>query len=148
MALLRSAGEVRLGLRAVKELFEENVSYLRETHDEREPSASTPLDGYFRRPPPRKRRTSHQRHASLSTAVEVDVLPTKLNSLANELHQFGEVSCCSSKAAKFEYPTSPQCLEEIPEFKDEAVDLSIRNFEGDLQYWAHNMGEDFKGTYR
>jgi len=34
-----------------------------------------------------------------------------------------------------------KCLNEFPEFTDEAVNASIMSFEGDLKYWASCLNE-------
>lgn len=40
---------------------------------------------------------------------------------------------------------SSQYLREIAEFSDEAVDVSLKQFEADLKYWSSSLSDDFKG---
>lgn len=54
-------------------------------------------------------------------------MPDELELLAEDLNTFLE------------------CLNQIPEFSDEAVDTSVTSFQNDLKYWASCL-RDFKGT--
>ncbi|KAG2136654.1 WD40-repeat-containing domain protein [Suillus clintonianus] len=40
-----------------------------------------------------------------------------------------------------------KCLNEFPEFTDEAVNTSIKSFEGDLKYWACCL-QDYRGQFK
>ncbi|KAJ8082886.1 hypothetical protein PM082_008743 [Marasmius tenuissimus] len=71
-------------------------------------------------------------HASRPT-VNVDInledFPREFKSLAQDIATF------------------LRCLNEFPEFTDEAVNASISSFEGDLKYWA-NCLEQYQGQFR
>lgn len=67
-------------------------------------------------------RTGLNRHVT----HDLEELPDQLSCLANRLTYFLSF------------------LQGIPEFRDESLNASIRNFEGDLRYWASCL-QDFKG---
>lgn len=92
IGLTRSAGEIRKRLEDVKILFRGNLERLvdgyattNELHD------STRLqEGTLGKRPPRRRKTSHMRAPS-SGVLDVDLLPSKLSHLAEELVDFRRV---------------------------------------------------------
>ncbi|KAJ4478616.1 hypothetical protein C8J55DRAFT_542716 [Lentinula edodes] len=51
------------------------------------------------------------------------------------------------EALAIEVTTFVNCLNEFPEFTDEAVNASISSFEGDLKYWA-NCLHNYRGQFR
>lgn len=63
----------------------------------------------------------------IAVSSDPESLPEELQLLAQDLNTFLE------------------CLNQIPEFTDEAVNTSVISFQGDLRYWASCLKE-FKGT--
>lgn len=83
---------------------------------------STRKRSRINRPTQKIRPDVHQVHS------DRELIPSELNLLAQDLHTFLE------------------CLNQIPEFTDEAVNSSVLSFQTDLKYWASCLG-DFKGIF-
>ncbi|KAF9220016.1 WD40 repeat-like protein [Gyrodon lividus] len=84
----------------------------------------------------RRRRTNWRSHHPppvakliLEDNLEPDTLPAQFESFAKDVVTF------------------LNCLNEFPEFTDEAVNQSMRGFEGDLKYWASCLAE-YKNQFR
>lgn len=67
--------------------------------------------------------------ANVEDSLDLESLPEQFESFASALMTF------------------LKCLNEFPEFTDEAVNTSIKSFEGDLKYWACCL-QDYKGQFK
>lgn len=67
--------------------------------------------------------------ANIEDSLDLESLPEQFESFATALLTF------------------LKCLNEFPEFTDEAVNTSIKSFEGDLKYWACCL-QDYRGQFK
>ncbi|KAF9568278.1 WD40 repeat-like protein [Agrocybe pediades] len=72
----------------------------------------------------------HVPRPTVSENLDPEMFPEQLEALAKEVTTF------------------LKCLNEFPEFTDEAVNTSILSFEGDLKYWASCLKEYQAGQFR
>ncbi|KAJ3806883.1 hypothetical protein F5876DRAFT_90859 [Lentinula aff. lateritia] len=71
----------------------------------------------------------HVARPTVDTNIDLEEFPNQFDALATEVTTF------------------VNCLNEFPEFTDEAVNASISSFEGDLKYWA-NCLHNYRGQFR
>ncbi|KAJ7204755.1 quinon protein alcohol dehydrogenase-like superfamily [Mycena pura] len=126
VAILSSAFHLRGQIAQILFLYRENAADLfprKISHAARETTVTPKSKG--------KRRTKNAKvsrahysappHISRPTIdenLDLEKFPDQFEALANNLVTFG------------------RCLNEFPEFNDEAINASITSFEGDLKYWA------------
>lgn len=67
--------------------------------------------------------------ANIEDSLDIENLPEQFENFATALMTF------------------LKCLNEFPEFTDEAVNTSIKSFEGDLKYWACCL-QDYRGQFK
>ncbi|KAF9457745.1 hypothetical protein BDZ94DRAFT_1326045 [Collybia nuda] len=128
VAILSSAFHLRERLAQILYLYHENAADLfprKITHISRETVDDTRFNGTrhrhgkmarYKAPPHVARPTVHEN-------LDPEFFPDQLNALATDVTTF------------------LNCLNEFPEFTDEAVNASILSFEGDLRYWASCLKE-------
>ncbi|KAJ4474338.1 hypothetical protein J3R30DRAFT_3295652 [Lentinula aciculospora] len=71
----------------------------------------------------------HVARPTVDSNIDLEEFPNQFEALAKEVTTF------------------VNCLNEFPEFTDEAVNASISSFEGDLKYWA-NCLHNYRGQFR
>ncbi|KAJ3763939.1 hypothetical protein EV360DRAFT_91547 [Lentinula raphanica] len=77
----------------------------------------------------RHRALPHVARPTVDSNIDLEEFPNQFEALATEVTTFVD------------------CLNEFPEFTDEAVNASISSFEGDLKYWA-NCLHNYRGQFR
>ncbi|KAJ4467107.1 hypothetical protein C8R41DRAFT_64960 [Lentinula lateritia] len=77
----------------------------------------------------RHRALPHVARPTVDANIDLEEFPNQFEALATEVTTF------------------VNCLNEFPEFTDEAVNASISSFEGDLKYWA-NCLHNYRGQFR
>ncbi|KAF9220007.1 hypothetical protein BS17DRAFT_810896 [Gyrodon lividus] len=129
---LSSAIKLRERLSKILFLFRENAASLYPRELVRQPHERL-LDPNI---VDQRRRTNWRSHPPppiakliLEDNLEPDALPAQLESFSMDVVTF------------------LNCLNEFPEFNDEAVNQSMRNFEGDLKYWGSCLAE-YKNQFR
>ncbi|EIN08602.1 hypothetical protein PUNSTDRAFT_88042 [Punctularia strigosozonata HHB-11173 SS5] len=122
VAILSSAFHLRERLAQILFLFRENAADLFPRKVARQPAA--PPTSYTskkrrktRKPPP------HVARPTAGRDLDAEDFPEQIEGLASDVITF------------------LNCLNEFPEFTDEAVNASIKSFEGDLKYWAACLKE-------
>ncbi|KAG6815849.1 hypothetical protein H0H87_010765 [Tephrocybe sp. NHM501043] len=136
VAILSSAFHLRERLAQLLFLYHENAADLfprKITHTPKESSVEqTKLDRRGRR---RKRVNTanlaqpHVARPTVNESLDLEEFPNQLKLLGKDVKTF------------------LNCLNEFPEFTDEAVNASICAFEGDLEYWASCLTE-YAGQFR
>lgn len=76
-----------------------------------------------------KRATAEKIRPTLAIKSDPEAMPDELELLADDLNTFVE------------------CLNQIPEFNDEAVNAYVVSFQNDLKYWSSCL-RDFEGDER
>ncbi|KAJ7167367.1 WD40-repeat-containing domain protein [Mycena crocata] len=71
----------------------------------------------------------HVARPAIDESLDLEKFPEQFEALANNIVTFG------------------RCLNEFPEFNDEAINASISSFEGDLRYWASCL-QVYQGQFR
>ncbi|KAI5985218.1 hypothetical protein EDC04DRAFT_2590459 [Pisolithus marmoratus] len=133
VGILSSAFKLREQLTKVLFLFRENAASLfprKVTRHTRESLLNPNLmDRKRRRSTWRIHRAPPVAKLILEEDLQPETLPSQLESFATDVVTF------------------LNCLSEFPEFTDEAVDQSMKSFEGDLKYWASCLNE-YKTQFR
>ncbi|KAF9530279.1 hypothetical protein CPB83DRAFT_851296 [Crepidotus variabilis] len=134
VAILSSAFYLRERLAQLMFLYHENAANLfprKVSHIARETPGESPTSSRrkwgIRRPTGKAR--LHIPRPTVSENLDPECFPEQLEGFAKEVTNF------------------LRCLNEFPEFTDEAVNASILGFEGDLQYWASCLRE-YEGQFR
>ncbi|KAF8835950.1 WD40 repeat-like protein [Paxillus ammoniavirescens] len=132
VGILSSAFKLRERLTKILFLFRENAANLYPRKIPRQPREALLNPNLM----DRRRRTNWRgQHPPpiakhhLGADLEPDVLPSQFESFARDVVTF------------------LNCLNEFPEFTDEAVNQSMRGFEADLKYWASCLAE-YKTQFR
>lgn len=124
VGLLSSAFQLRARLAQILHLFQLNAA---ELFDDIHKEASEPVWLLKSRSKEWKRRHTETRiRPTWDIQSDPESMPDELELLAEDLNTFLE------------------CLNQIPEFSDEAVNTSVTSFQDDLKYWASCL-RDFKG---
>ncbi|KAH0836509.1 hypothetical protein J3R83DRAFT_8147 [Lanmaoa asiatica] len=131
VGILSSAFKLRERLTKILFLFRENAANLYPRKIVRQPREALPNPNFMHR---QRRGPWRGQHAPLVKLIlednlEPDTLPAQFESFAKDVVTF------------------LNCLNEFPEFTDEAVNQSMRGFEGDLKYWASCLAE-YKSQFR
>ncbi|KAG9312798.1 WD40-repeat-containing domain protein [Chiua virens] len=131
VGILSSAFKLRERLTKILFLFRENAANLYPRKIGRQPREALPNPNFMHR---QRRGPWRGQHAPLVKLIlednlEPDTLPSQFESFAKDVVTF------------------LNCLNEFPEFTDEAVNQSMRGFEGDLKYWASCLFE-YKSQFR
>ncbi|KAH6908348.1 quinon protein alcohol dehydrogenase-like superfamily [Coprinopsis sp. MPI-PUGE-AT-0042] len=138
VAILASGFHLRERLAQLLYLYRENAADLfprKLSHVSRDAINSIPTSVI---PGRRKKRTRmmrgkaphlHVPRPTISENLEAEDFPDQLEQLAKDVRTF------------------LNCLNEFPEFTDEAVNASILSFEGDLRYWASCLRE-YAGQFK
>ncbi|KAF8888546.1 hypothetical protein BD779DRAFT_1439978 [Infundibulicybe gibba] len=138
VAILSSSFHLRERLAKILFLFRENAADLfprKITRLAREATVVDPqIKGRRKKPTTPRRSTRYQapQHVATPTVhenLDPESFPSQLEALAVDVTTF------------------LHCLNEFPEFTDEAVNASIDSFEGDLKYWASCL-EEYAGQFR
>ncbi|KAF8342880.1 uncharacterized protein EI90DRAFT_2964705 [Cantharellus anzutake] len=126
VGLLSSAYHLRARLTQLLHLFRENAAELfRDIH--REPVQTVQIKRFTSRK--RWKRPTQKMKPAAKVTSDPEALPEQLGLLAKDLHTF------------------LQCLNQIPEFTDEAVNSSAMSFYQDLMYWSSCL-KDYEGQFR
>ena len=125
VGLLSSAFQLRARLAQILHLFQLNAA---ELFDDIHKDASEPVWLLKSRSKEewRSRPTETRIRPTWDIQSDPESMPDELELLAEDLNTFLE------------------CLNQIPEFSDEAVNTSVTSFQNDLKYWASCL-RDFKG---
>ncbi|KIM47068.1 hypothetical protein M413DRAFT_23353 [Hebeloma cylindrosporum] len=134
VAILSSAYHLRERLAQLLFLYHENAADLfprKIVHIAREGISDSPTSSKRRRGFRRVKGKAqlHVPRPTVSENVDPETFPEQLEFLANEVTTF------------------VRCLNEFPEFTDEAVNASILSFEGDLKYWSSCL-KVYAGQFR
>ncbi|KIJ65300.1 hypothetical protein HYDPIDRAFT_28014 [Hydnomerulius pinastri MD-312] len=132
VGILSSAFKLRERLTKIQFLFRENAASLFPRRINRQPREALLNPNLM----DRRRRTNWRSNHPPAVAklilednLEPETLPKQFESFAQDVVTF------------------LNCLNEFPEFTDEAVNQSMRGFEGDLKYWASCLHE-YKNQFR
>lgn len=132
IGLLSSASILRKRLAQVLYLFHSNASDLfPKKVQKREQPAGDPGISKLRR---YRKRLNHKtphlvQQPVIDDNLDAEHFPRELDALSKDIGEFLE------------------CLNEFPEFTDEAIHQSIEAFQGDLKYWA-NCLEEYTGQFK
>ncbi|KAJ6612693.1 hypothetical protein B0H10DRAFT_2278752 [Mycena sp. CBHHK59/15] len=124
VAILSSAFHLRERIAQLLFLYRENAADLfprKIPHATRETVVDAKIKGRRRVKPPKVGRYSAPPHVARPTideSLDLEKFPEQFEALAHDIVTFG------------------RCLNEFPEFTDEAINASITSFEGDLRYWS------------
>ncbi|KIJ06708.1 hypothetical protein PAXINDRAFT_177738 [Paxillus involutus ATCC 200175] len=132
VGVLSSAFKLREHLTTILFLFRENAANLfprKIPRQSREPLLNPNLMDRGRRTNWRGHHPTPVAEHVLATGLEPDTLPNQFESFARDVVTFLD------------------CLNEFPEFSDDAVNQSMRGFEADLKYWASCLA-DYKTQFR
>ncbi|PPQ66540.1 hypothetical protein CVT26_009513 [Gymnopilus dilepis] len=135
VAILSSTFHLRDRLAQLLFLYHENAANLfprKIAHVARDGNADSPSASRRKKAFIRRVKGKAQLHVPRPTVAEnldPESFPEQLEQLAKEVTNF------------------LRCLNEFPEFTDEAVNASILSFEGDLNYWASCLKE-YAGQFR
>ncbi|KAF8903319.1 hypothetical protein CPB84DRAFT_1728396 [Gymnopilus junonius] len=135
VAILSSAFHLRDRLAQLLFLYHENAANLfprKIAHIARDGNVDSPTASRRKRAFIRRVKGKAQLHIPRPTVAEnldPESFPEQLEQLAKEVTNF------------------LRCLNEFPEFTDEAVNASILSFEGDLNYWSSCLKE-YTGQFR
>lgn len=126
VGLLSSAFQLRARLTQLLHLFQLNAA---ELFDDIHKEGSEPIWRLHSRTKGKGRRpTEAKLRPVLDIHSDPEAMPYELELLADDLNTFLE------------------CLNQIPEFNDEAVNSSVISFQNDLRYWASCL-RDFRGNF-
>lgn len=126
VGLLSSAFQLRARLAQLLHLFQLNAA---ELFDDIHKDASEPIWLLkSRRKEWRRRPTEAKIRPAWDIQSDPESMPDELELLAEDLNTFLE------------------CLNQIPEFSDEAVNTSVTSFQNDLKYWSSCL-RDFRGMH-
>ncbi|KAF9063012.1 hypothetical protein BDP27DRAFT_1335856 [Rhodocollybia butyracea] len=138
-AILSSAFHLRTRIAHILYLYQLNAAdlYPRKIHPPNSsPTTEFESQVHKSRRRPRKRHLSGKHRAlppvvrpTVDTTIDLEEFPSQFLALAEEVTTFVD------------------CLNEFPEFTDEAVNTSVSSFEGDLKYWA-NCLQNYNGQFR
>ncbi|KAG5638343.1 hypothetical protein H0H81_000586 [Sphagnurus paluster] len=134
VAILSSAFHLRERLAQLLVLYRQNAASLfprKVTHAPREnaPEPDPKTKRRRRGRNPRVKGLPHVSRPKVNENLDPEFFPEQLEALAQDVATF------------------VHCLNEFPEFTDEAVNVSIRSFERDLRYWASCLRE-YAGHFR
>ncbi|KAJ7691790.1 hypothetical protein B0H17DRAFT_1062666 [Mycena rosella] len=125
VAILSSAFHLRERIAQILFLYHENAADLfprKITHTTRETIVDAKIKGRRRAKPMKKvagySAPPHVARPAIDENLDLEKFPEQFEALANSIVTFG------------------RCLNEFPEFTDEAINASISSFEGDLRYWS------------
>ncbi|KAF9444114.1 hypothetical protein P691DRAFT_787144 [Macrolepiota fuliginosa MF-IS2] len=132
VAILSSAVHLRERLAQILFLYRENAAVLFPREISRAPKESI-IDpqntGSHRSRKRHSRAPSHIVRPSVNEDIDIEEIPDQIDCFAKDIGTFLD------------------CLNEFPEFTDEAMNASILSFERDLQYWASCLKE-YSGQFR
>ncbi|KAF9269633.1 WD40 repeat-like protein [Marasmius fiardii PR-910] len=134
-AILSSAFHLRTRLANILFLYRENAADLFPRRISPTPATESPATQASMRKLRKQHRmvlTGRLPHAARPTVnenIDLEDFPLQFEALARDVTTF------------------LRCLNEFPEFTDEAVNASISSFEGDLKYWA-NCLKIYQGQFR
>ncbi|KAJ3557991.1 hypothetical protein NP233_g11600 [Leucocoprinus birnbaumii] len=131
VAILSSAFHLRQRVAQINFLYRENAAALFPRKISRAPRESV-IDCSVTGRRTRRGRTktpSHIVRPTVNEDIDVEEFPNQMDYFAKDIGTF------------------LNCLNEFPEFTDEAVNASILSFERDLQYWASCLRE-YSGQFR
>ncbi|EIW78473.1 WD40 repeat-like protein [Coniophora puteana RWD-64-598 SS2] len=133
VGILSSAFRLRERLAQILFLFRENAADLFPRKVLRQPRESLVNPNLMARRRKRKQKqnggATRKMRPPIDDTLDAESLPEQFDSFAKDVMQF------------------LNCLNEFPEFTDEAVNASIRSFEGDLKYWACCL-RTYKGQFK
>ncbi|KAG6829712.1 hypothetical protein H0H92_003747 [Tricholoma furcatifolium] len=136
IAILSSAFDLRERLAQLLFLYQKNAADLfprkvpSVSKDSPQEQSKVEKNGRRRRKVPTVNLTGpHVVRPTVNESLDPEEFPNQLRLLAKAISTF------------------LNCLNEFPEFKDDAVNASIRDFEGDLEYWASCLKE-YAGQFR
>ncbi|KAJ6588705.1 hypothetical protein B0H19DRAFT_1367253 [Mycena capillaripes] len=135
VAILSSAFHLREQIAQILFLYRENAADLfprKISHASREHIADPKIKGRRRAKSAKVARYSappHVARPAIDENLDLEKFPEQFESLANNIVTFG------------------RCLNEFPEFTDDAINASITSFEGDLRYWASCL-QVYHGQFR
>ncbi|KAJ7640788.1 WD40 repeat-like protein [Mycena polygramma] len=135
VAILSSAFHLREQIAQILFLYRENAADLfprKISHVARENTADPKIKGRRRtksEKAARYRAPPHVARPAIDENLDLEKFPEQFEALANNIVTFG------------------RCLNEFPEFTDEAINASITSFEGDLRYWASCL-QVYQGQFR
>ncbi|RPD69485.1 WD40 repeat-like protein [Lentinus tigrinus ALCF2SS1-7] len=120
VGILSSSYQLRHRLAQILFLFRENAADLfpRKIHHQSQDTLTTPNLAQFHRKNKRHRAPPHVHNPKVSDKMDPEDFPEQLQMFAADVTTFLD------------------CLNEFPEFTDEAVNAAILSLEGDLKYWA------------
>ncbi|KAL0577193.1 hypothetical protein V5O48_004791 [Marasmius crinis-equi] len=133
-AILASAFMLRTRLANILFLYRENAADLSprkiQAHPHQHPTQHMARRRRSRRGPSgRHKALPHAARPTVHEHIDLEHFPRQFEALAQDITTF------------------VRCLNEFPEFTDEAVNASISSFEGDLLYWA-NCLKIYRGQFR
>ncbi|EGO03920.1 hypothetical protein SERLA73DRAFT_102269 [Serpula lacrymans var. lacrymans S7.3] len=132
VGILSSAFRLRERLAQILFLFRENAANLFPRKVSRQPRESLVNPNIMdrrKKPARRKKTPPGVGRPVVDDTLDSELFPEQLQSFATDVMTF------------------LNCLNEFPEFTDEAVNASIRSFEGDLMYWASCL-QAYKGQFK
>ncbi|KAF7360499.1 Catabolite degradation [Mycena venus] len=134
VAILSSAFHLRERIAQMLFLYRENAADLfprKITHATREHVVDAKTKGRRSRTKAPKGYSAppHVARPAIDESLDLEKFPEQFEALANNIVTFG------------------RCLNEFPEFNDEAINASITSFEGDLRYWASCL-QVYQGQFR
>ncbi|KAJ7461797.1 WD40 repeat-like protein [Mycena galericulata] len=134
VAILSSAFHLRERIAQILFLYRENAADLfprKISHATRENLETAKIKGRRKVKPVKANYTAppHFTRPSIDENLDLEKFPEQFEALANNIVTFG------------------RCLNEFPEFTDEAINASITSFEGDLRYWASCL-QVYHGQFR
>ncbi|KAJ7104489.1 WD40 repeat-like protein [Mycena belliarum] len=132
VAILSSAFHLRERIAQMLFLYRENAADLfprKISHAVRENIVDTKIKGRRRAKVARNSAPPHVARPAIDDSLDLEKFPEQFEALAENIATFG------------------RCLNEFPEFSDEAINASISSFEGDLRYWASCL-RVYQGQFR
>ncbi|KAJ7223731.1 quinon protein alcohol dehydrogenase-like superfamily [Mycena haematopus] len=133
VAILSSAFHLRERIAQMLFLYHENAADLfprKISHANRENAVAPKIKGRRRTKGPKTYSAPpHVARPAIDENLDLEQFPEQFEALANNIVTFG------------------RCLNEFPEFTDEAINSSITSFEGDLRYWASCL-QVYHGQFR
>ncbi|KAF5390996.1 hypothetical protein D9757_003981 [Collybiopsis confluens] len=135
-AILASAFHLRTRIAHILHLYRLNAADLYPRKVKLPASMSGDADDRFPRKSRKSYRSSrrprvlpHVARPTVDTNIDLEEFPSQFQALAREVTTFAT------------------CLNEFPDFIDDAVNASISSFEGDLNYWADCL-QNYRGQFR
>ncbi|KAJ7126166.1 hypothetical protein C8R44DRAFT_618507 [Mycena epipterygia] len=133
VAILSSAFHLRERIAQILFLYHENAADLfprKISHATRENPVDAKTKGRRRvKKVARYSAPPHVARPTIDDTLDLEKFPEQFRALADNIVTFG------------------RCLNEFPEFTDEAINASITSFEGDLRYWSSCL-EIYHGQFR